>query len=195
MSDNPSKIDLSQYSYTVAESHHFSDVSGAWKNQIKPKLKHPTTGESWKNEKSKVTRFSCATRLSLALYKAGVRFPEVRYVYKLSNEPLDDKIKLTPKIRKKIRPEYYYWTRPSGAKYPSNVADFPKLLQGGEILESQDEKGRRDEIQGRKGVVYFKRTGIGHITLWDGEKCHFEKRRKDHYFNDAVEVIFWKMKD
>ena len=101
---------------------------------------------------------SCAMRLSIALAYAGVHWPRIKNSWRLKD---------------------------TNVYFPSSAGDYPNLLKHRENINSAN------DIKGRKGVVYFGGgfTGAsGHVTLWNGTKCHF---------NDAhwgqPKKYFWEM--
>ena len=102
-------VNIGNVSYTAAERHHYSAESDTWQDNISLKITNVATGRGWHNPRNPdINRMSCAVRLSIALYRAGVRFP----------------------------PTDFEWTRPSGAVYPSSAGDYPTLLAGGESVTS-----------------------------------------------------------
>lgn len=106
-------VNIRNVSYRIAERYHYSSNSSVWRNNVSRKITNARTGGSWRNPN--IPRMSCAIRVSIALYRAGVRFPRTRYE----------------------------WTRPSGAIYPSSAGDYPSLLVGGQTVTSpEDIQGR-----------------------------------------------------
>ncbi len=148
-------VNIGQVSYAVAEKYHYSATSNIWRNNVSRKITNKATGGSWRNPN--IHRMSCAIRVSIALYRAGVRFPRTRYE----------------------------WTRPSGAIYPSSAGDYPSLLAGGVTVASPG------EIKKRVGVIHFAMRGTDHVTLWNGNQCHFGA--DDSYFEQSNKVTFWQM--
>jgi hypothetical protein len=141
-------VDIRNVSYAAAERHHYSASSDTWRNNISRKITNAANGDVWHNPNIK--RRSCAIRLSIALYRAGVRFPTTRY----------------------------QWTRPSGAIYPSSAGDYPTLLLGGETVEGRDSiQGRMGvihfEMPGMDHVTLWK-GGRCHFGASD---CYFKQSR------------------
>lgn len=108
---------------------------------------------------------TCAIRLSMALYLAGLRPPRVvnSWLYTVTNESGDviDRVYL-----------------------PSLAADFASgmiIADGQEITERPTDQG----------VIYFGgglRSASGHVTLWDGTRA----LDNGEYWNQPTKV-FWPM--
>jgi len=149
-------VNISNVPYSVAEVYHYNPRF--FLKHVAPKLIGPRGGK-WQDDR--YGRMSCAVRLSIALYRAGVRFTGAIYT----------------------------WTRPSGAVYPSYAGEYPDLL-----LNRVTIAGTQD-IGGKKGVVYFGpfSNAGGHVTLWDGTKCHHEPQWKDSWWGQVSNTYFWQM--
>lgn len=145
-------VSIRNVRYEIAEKYHYG--ISRFRKKVAPKLIGPRGGK-W--NRVGYIRMSCAIRVSIALYRAGVRFQ--------------------PPIK-------YKWTRPSGAVYPSSAGEYPNLLQGRENVN-----GPKD-IEGRRGVICFGGSGIGHVTLWNGKRCHFDPG--DSYWAQPNKY-FWEM--
>jgi hypothetical protein len=103
---------------------------------------------------------SCAIRMSIALAYAGIPWkPNWRNSWRLQGKDV---------------------------YFPSLASDYPKhLLAGGRLLAQAERPGDH------KGILYFGGafpSASGHLTVWDGVRCHFD----DDYW-DQPKIYFWKI--
>ena len=108
---------------------------------------------------------TCALRVSYAILKAGKRLRKTRFSWK-----------------------YQVGSRTNW--FTSTAKRLANEVANGEFVVS-----KRDFV-GRKGIIAFLggvNRATGHITLWDGRKCHFDGKVKDAYWESPT-IYFFEMK-
>lgn len=162
-------IDISNVQFESVNAFHYERVSYRFKQHLVKKTGH-LKGKRWNDF---VGPQDCALRISVALMRGGVT-------------------NLSSFVRRNVQFKFYHEKRCEF--YAIQALEFVEvpILANGKRVKGNP-KRKREQIVGRKGIIYFGGTfnrASGHITLWNGENCHF---KNEEYFHQPI-VVFWELK-
>ena len=134
----------------------------------------------YKREKYSLARLqynTCALRVSYALFACGVKQPTVSSNWFYSGKY--NRYKKTYLV--------------AGARQYRNFY-YPKHRQW--IKKRKEPKLRQSKLGGllnKKGIIFFGggpslSDVSGHVTLWWGNRCHY-----NDFYKDAAEIVFWEL--